>query len=594
MIAYKNIEFQRLENQKKNKAKYNIKGNEYFAEEAAINYYESLGYKAIWAENVYWWTLMSLFLWDVIFAKIKGSVSIVIDGVQTELDPAYEEFEQLFNQTIQMNGMPHDFFTPEFYERRESLIKNKIQELQHSNLEQKLKESFEQNRGKNCRAIENWDKYKIDELLISVQRLDKEKIIKILERLISDFCNNRAGLPDLIIYDDKDLFFSEVKSEKDKISEKQKNWHDFLSTTLKLKVEIFLINHTNDQLKHVKTYYTPISKEVIVSFGYSSSKKREEAIKFIQDQETYFTIDEGEEQIHGAKFEIDNIERLYKILDLTSGWKTQKIEIDGEIIKSTNLRNSLWCFREKIEQNASSDYCKKREYDNKTNKFGCRNIKFYELEYGEWRNYGYVDSTKGEWIFDYKKINEKAEEEINTLKYCPFFEAKKVRNLVKKIPEKINPKNDKNWAFISNDYNKWFWYKNGWLSGFGKTNFPGFSVMIGIKKLSKKEVNDAIKFSTGDTSIKISYREIYKKDKPKSGCFIATAVYGDSEAYQVKILRIFRDNYLKKNIFGKLFINAYYKTSPPIAVFIKRYKILTNLIKNILDMVVKIIKKRDL
>ena len=118
--------------------------------------------------------------------------------------------------------------------------------------------------------------------------------------------------------------------------------------------------------------------------------------------------------------------------------------------------------------------------------------------------------------------------------------------------------------------------------------------MIGIKKLSKKEVNDVIKFSTGDNSITISYGEIYKKDKPKSGCFIATAVYGDSEAYQVKILRIFRDNYLKKNIFGRLFISVYYKTSPPIAVFIKRYKILTDLIKNILDMVVKIIKKRDL
>ena len=42
-----------------------------------------------------------------------GQISIVIDGVQTEIDPAYEEFEQLFNQTIQMNGMPHDFFTPE-------------------------------------------------------------------------------------------------------------------------------------------------------------------------------------------------------------------------------------------------------------------------------------------------------------------------------------------------------------------------------------------------------------------------------------------------------------------------------------------------
>jgi hypothetical protein len=593
MISYKNIELQRAGNQQKGKAKYTINGNEYFAEEVAINHYKSLGYKALWTENTYWWTLMSLFFWDVIFAETRGAVSVIIGGVQIELEPGDERFEQLFKQTILMNGMPSDFFTPEFYERRKSLLKNKIQELQYSNLEQKLSESYKQNYGRNCRPIENWDKYKIDELLISVQRVDKGKLIKILERLISDFNNNRAGLPDLVVYDDKDFFFSEVKSEKDKISEKQKEWHDFLSTTLGLKVEIFLINHTEVQIKQVKTLYMPSSKEVTVSFGYSSSTKRVEAIKFVQEQESYFTQGEGKEQIHGAKFKINenDVEKLYIILDLTSGWKTQKIEIDGEIVKSTDLRNSLWCFREKTKQNASSDYCKRREYDNKPNKFGCRNIYFNELENEKWQDYGYIDTTKEEWIFDNKKINEKLEEELNRVKYCLFFEAKKARNLIKEIPEKINPKIDKNWAFISNDYDKWFWHENRWLSTLGKINFPGFSVMIGVQKLSKKEINEAIQYSKGDDSIKISYREPSIKAKQKSGCFIATAVYGDSEAYQVKMLRCFRDNQLEKRIIGKLFVDAYYKVSPSIAEFIRKHKVLTGLIRRTLNVIVKIIEK---
>jgi len=593
MISYKNIELQRAGNQQKGKAKYTINGNEYFAEEVAINHYKSLGYKALWTENTYWWTLMSLFFWDVIFAETRGAVSVIIGGVQIELEPGDERFEQLFKQTILMNGMPSDFFTPEFYERRKSLLKNKIQELQYSNLEQKLSESYKQNYGRSCRPIENWDKYKIDELLISVQRVDKGKLIKILERLISDFNNNRAGLPDLVVYDDKDFFFSEVKSEKDKISEKQKEWHDFLSTTLGLKVEIFLINHTEVQIKQVKTLYMPSSKEVTVSFGYSSSTKRVEAIKFVQEQKSYFTQGEGKEQIHGAKFKINenDVEKLYTILDLTSGWKTQKIEIDGEIVKSTDLRNSLWCFREKTKQNASSDYCKRREYDNKPNKFGCRNIYFNELENEKWQDYGYIDTTKGEWIFDNKKINEKLEEELNRVKYCPFFDAKKARNLIKEIPEKINPKIDKNWAFISNDYDKWFWHENRWLSTLGKTNFPGFSVMVGVQKLSKKEINEAIQYSKGDDSIKISYREPSIKAKQKSGCFIATAVYGDSEAYQVKMLRCFRDNQLEKRILGKLFVDAYYKVSPSIAEFIRKHKVLTGLIRRTLDVIVKIIEK---
>jgi len=591
MISYKNIELERISNQQKGKVKYKIGEEEYFAEEAVIKHYESLGYKAIWTENTYWWMLMSLLFWDVIFAKVRGSVSIVVNGVQTELDPTEERFEELFNQTISMNGMPTDFFTTEFYKSRKNLINNKIQELQHSDLEQKIIESYKKNYGKTCRPIDDWNRYKVEELLISAQKVEKGKLIKILDRLISNFNDNRAGLPDLIVYGDKDFFFAEVKSEKDKLSERQREWHSFLSESLGFKVEIVFINHSETEIEKIKKTNGPISKEVIVSFGFSSSKKIDEAIKYVREQESYFTQGEGKEQIHGAKFDINDIEKLYKILDLTSGWKSQKIEIDGGIVKSTKLRNSLWCFREKIKTNASLDYCKKREYDNKPIKLGCRSVYFNELENEEWQDYGYVDTTKGEWTFDHKRVNEKVEDEIDRLKYCPILDTTKIRKLIKEIPEKINPKIDENWAFISNNYSYWFWHENKWLNNFGDTNFPGFSAMIGVRKLSKKEINQAISFSKGDYSTKIYYSGFSKKAKKKSGCFIATAVYGDSEIYQVRMLRYFRDNHLEKNIFGKLFINAYYKVGPSIAEFISLHHFLVGLIKRILNMVIKIIEK---
>jgi len=591
MISSESIELQRVDNQQKGKVKYLINGNELFAEEAVIAHYERLGYKALWTENTYWWILMALFFWDIIFAKIAGAVSVVVDGAKMELDPDDERFEQIFEQTIQMNGMPIDFFTLEFYERRNGLIKNRIQELQHSNLEEKLNESYKKNYGRNCRPIEDWNKYKIDELLIPVQRIDRANLIKILERLISNFNDNRVGLPDLIVFDDKHFFCSEVKSEKDKISEGQRNWHSFLSETLGLKVELCLINHTEAQVKQIESVYTPSSKEVMVSFGYSSSGKREEAMRFVQEQASYFTEGEGKEQIHGAKFKINDIERLYKILDLTSGWKTQKIEIDGEIVKSTELRNSLWCFRERTKQNASLDYCKRREHDNKPNKFGCKNIFFHELEDEKWQEYGYVDTSNGEWIFDHTKINEKIEEEINRVKYCPFLDTKKGRNLIKKIPGKINPKADKDWAFVSNNYEEWFWHDNKWINTLGETNFPGFAVMVGVQKMTRKEINDAIRYSKGDDSITVSYSGRTKKTKQKSGCFVATVVYGDSEKYQVKTLRYFRDIYLEKNILGKLFVDIYYKVGPFIAEYIKKHSFLTIFIKRILDRIVKIIEE---
>jgi hypothetical protein len=41
-------------------------------------------------------------------------------------------------------------------------------------------------------------------------------------------------------------------------------------------------------------------------------------------------------------------------------------------------------------------------------------------------------------------------------------------------------------------------------------------------------------------------------------CFVATAVYGDREAPQVRALRQFRDEVLRKSRIGKAFIDFYY------------------------------------
>ena len=51
-------------------------------------------------------------------------------------------------------------------------------------------------------------------------------------------------------------------------------------------------------------------------------------------------------------------------------------------------------------------------------------------------------------------------------------------------------------------------------------------------------------------------------DDEGSGCFIATAAYGSFTAPHVKILRNFRDRYLKSNDCGRAFVRFYYRNSP--------------------------------
>lgn len=53
-----------------------------------------------------------------------------------------------------------------------------------------------------------------------------------------------------------------------------------------------------------------------------------------------------------------------------------------------------------------------------------------------------------------------------------------------------------------------------------------------------------------------------KKPKAKSGCYVATAIYGSYDCPQVWTLRRYRDEILSKTWYGRAFIHTYYAISP--------------------------------
>ena len=74
-------------------------------------------------------------------------------------------------------------------------------------------------------------------------------------------------------------------------------------------------------------------------------------------------------------------------------------------------------------------------------------------------------------------------------------------------------------------------------------------------------------------------------------CFIATAAFGTPMAPEVNTLRAYRDHVLAKSAAGRIFVENYYRYSPPVARFIKDKPALRWLVRQLLKPLIRYAKK---
>jgi hypothetical protein len=120
------------------------------------------------------------------------------------------------------------------------------------------------------------------------------------------------------------------------------------------------------------------------------------------------------------------------------------------------------------------------------NRFGCKSFYFNELEQNSWREYGYIDTKNGEWIFDKEKIKQEINNQLEQLNFCPIFNSDKILKLFKSIPDKVNPQIDISWSFVDNNFDLWSWKNDHWKNEWGEKKFPGYSLVVGVEKNSKR------------------------------------------------------------------------------------------------------------
>jgi len=517
-----------------NRNAYEYKNEKLTPEQLAVELYDENNFQVLWAENDYWWTVMALLYWDVIFAPVEGAV-VTGSGMISTYD---DNFDQLFEEWVKRkNGKPFDFGTEHFYIERRGLIENKFKELSNKDLVRVIEKNYDKYHGRLCRPVNDWGKLSKEELSEPLHFIDNQVINAITLRLISDFHNSRQGLPDLLAWNEEEFRFVEVKNQNDSVSLDQKDWHMFLSEFLGVEVELFLINPSEAKEESIKSFYHPLNQKVKVSIGDTSSKYEDEAIDKLKEMPSYTTYERNDETRRSAVFEIsrDSINDLFDILDLTNRWKSQEVCISGDKIDSTNLRRSLSIYKNAVNDSITIDNIS--SFFSFNAKFGNSVFNFRELQSNKWKDYGYIDSEKKAWVFSKKKIKEKAEQEIEKVKYDPFLKERTIEKAIEDLPEVINPKEQQWWAFSDDSYTVWFREEGDWVSLYGDSDFPGISQMVGVEKINQVQKAKARGYDNAASSVETTVSIDKQSSSSKGG---SKSIGGDLVKVFRVISKIFR------------------------------------------------------
>ena len=205
---------------KENRVKFDINGKYLTVENFAMDYYAKQGYKSDHCEGK-----IFAFFHNFIFKDIETEY---FDLKRTD----YPEYLDIINKRIN-----------EFDDKNYRKIISKYYVL---------------------------NKYKIDGYFDFIEYLGFNEWIGIMETIGIKKCLNyikfltsrrdgcvlpSQGMPDLIVYNEKEVFLVEVKSKNDTLSKDQIWQHHFLSDILDIPIVIFMVNKSEIQINAIKKQY---------------------------------------------------------------------------------------------------------------------------------------------------------------------------------------------------------------------------------------------------------------------------------------------------------------------------------------------------
>lgn len=177
----------------------------YQVELGALHHYRAQGYEAFFSENEPWRALFGLLFWDIIYDT----------NVKTIHNP--------------MQRVPSDFFLPDFYYKRSEQLHERLKTADSKEIiDQIVTQTYTEKFGMT-NVLVPWYEGSLEKVLTLTSLLSPKQLQAIMIEIALNLRENTRGFPDLLVWNENEYAFIEIKSPTDHLSSRQLHWQHFFA-----------------------------------------------------------------------------------------------------------------------------------------------------------------------------------------------------------------------------------------------------------------------------------------------------------------------------------------------------------------------------
>jgi hypothetical protein len=193
---------------------------------------------------------------------------------------------------------------------------------------------------------------------------------------------------------------------------------------------------------------------------------------------TFRQYGEGKKAIYRVTLDPQDMASAIELIEYLKGWRRRTVYVDGEKMTWDSVFSFMWCYERKKASFKPEIYCFGYENEYDFNVWGCIQAHMPFAENSQWFCWGNWLNERADWRFDKERIKHELQKGLYPYRYCPALQPKLIEDVLRALPDVVNPAKDSNWKFVER------WHDESLPGLVVKVNRFGFQEKVVMKGVS--------------------------------------------------------------------------------------------------------------